>query len=239
MTELGGWASSKAALRLRVQSDMVPGRDEALALIATLAASCASPRPRFLDLGCGHGDVSAEILARLPAASVTLLDFSPDMLARARARFGDDARIDTVQHDLRNGLPPELAGPFDAVVSCFTLHNVEPARRVRVYADVRRVLRREGLVITGDRVREGGPAMEAWAFDRWVAWMTERARTRYGSRKTAAEIRARQLELDAALGDRPDSIWAMREDMQRAGFTQIDCLYKNQITAVMVAVNQG
>jgi ubiquinone/menaquinone biosynthesis C-methylase UbiE len=239
MTELGGWASSKAALRLRVQSDMVPGRDEALALIAELAASCASSPPRFLDLGCGHGDVSAEILARLPAASVTLLDFSAEMLARARARFGDNGRIETMQHDLRDGLPPALAGPFDAVVSCFTLHNVEPASRVRVYADARRVLRREGLVITGDRVREDAPAMQSWAFDRWIAWMTERARTRYGSRKTAPEIRARQLELDGALGDRPDSIWAMREDMRRAGFTQIDCLYKNQITAVMVAVNQG
>jgi tRNA (cmo5U34)-methyltransferase len=239
MNELGGWASSKAALRLRIQSDMVPGRDEALALIAALAASCASPRPRFLDLGCGHGDVSAEILARLPAASITLLDFSAEMLARARARFGADNRIDTVQHDLRDGLPPALTGPFDAVVSCFTLHNVEPPSRARVYADVRRVLRRQGLVITGDRVREDAPAVQAWAFERWIAWMTERARSRYGSRKTAAEIRARQLELDGELGDRPDSIWAMREDMQRAGFTQIDCLYKNQITAVMVAVNQG
>lgn len=239
MTELGGWASSKAALRLRVQSDMVPGRDEALALIADLAASCASSRPRFLDLGCGHGDVTAVLLERVPFASVTLLDLSAEMLARARARFGDEGRIETVQHDLRDGLPASLAGPFDAVVSCFTVHNVEPASRVRVYADVRRVLRREGLVITGDRVREDAPATQAWVFDRWIAWMTERARTRYGSRKTAAQIRARQLELDGALGDQPDSIWAMREDMRRAGFMQIDCLYKNQITAVMVAVNQG
>ena len=238
MTELGGWTSSKAALRLRVQSDMVPGRGDALSLIADLAAACASPQPRFLDLGCGHGDVSAEILARRPESAITLVDVSEEMLTRARTRFPDGDRILTLRHDLHDGLPRALAGPFDAVVSCFTFHNLEPESRVRLYGDIRRALRRDGLLINGDRVREDAPVVEDWAFDRWVEWMRERARARYGSTKTAAEIRQRQLDMDRTLGDQPSSIWAMRADLQRAGFTQVDCLYKNQITAVIVAVNQ-
>jgi tRNA (cmo5U34)-methyltransferase len=236
--EPGGWTSSKAALRLRVQSDMVPGRGDMLALIADLAAAGASPQPRFLDLGCGHGDVSAEILARRPDAAITLVDVSEEMLTRARARFADGPRVLALRHDLHEGLPQALEGPFDAVVSCFTVHNLRPASRVRLYGDIRRVLRGGGLLVNGDRVREDAPIVDEWAFTRWVEWMRERARTRYGSNKTAAEIRQRQLEMDRTLGDQPDSIWAMRDDLRRAGFAQADCLYKNHITAVMVAVNQ-
>ena len=58
--------------------------------------------------------------------------------------------------------------------------------------------------------------------------MRERARTRYGATRTAAEIRERQVALDRELGDAPDSIWAMREELKRSG----------GITALMVAVNQ-
>jgi hypothetical protein len=68
--------------------------------------------------------------------------------------------------------------------------------------------------------------------------MTARAKERFGITKASAEIRQCQLEMDRKLGDKPGSIWAMRDDLKQAGFAHIDCLYKNQITAVIVALNQ-
>jgi len=69
---------------------------------------------RILDLGCGTGELSAQIAAR--GAEVVGLDSSPAMLARARSAFpdgrfeeGDGANFD-VGHD------------FDAVFSNATLH---------------------------------------------------------------------------------------------------------------------
>jgi tRNA (cmo5U34)-methyltransferase len=238
MTELGGWTSSRAVRRLRVQSDMVPGRDEVLALITDLATGIASP-PRVLDLGCGDGDVSAAILARRPDAAVTLLDISEDMLAHAQERLRGAPGLEVVRHDLHDGLPDGVKGPFDAVVSCFTLHNLDPASRPRLFADVRRVLGPRGVFVNADRVREEGTLLDSWQFDHWVEWMRERARTRYGLTRTAAEIRQRQHEMDRELGDAPGSIWAMRDDLRRAGFAEVDCLYKNRITALLVAVNEG
>jgi hypothetical protein len=79
--------------------------------------------------------------------------------------------------------------------------------------------------------------MGAWEFDAWVAWMTARAKERFGISKTSEEIRQSQLEMDEKLGDKPGSIWAMRDDLAKAGFAYVDCLYKNQITAVIVALN--
>jgi hypothetical protein len=51
---------------VRVQSDRVPGRTEALALIATLAGG-SSTRPDVLDLGCGHGELKSQITAVIVA----------------------------------------------------------------------------------------------------------------------------------------------------------------------------
>ena len=238
MTELGGWTASRAVRRLRVQSDMVPGRDEVLALIVELATGIPSP-PRILDLGCGDGDVSAAIRARRPDAALTLLDVSEDMLTRARQRLYGAPGLEVVRHDLQDGLPATVRGPFDAVVSCFTLHNLDPASRPRLFTDLQRVLRPRGMFVNADRVREQGTLLDAWQFDHWVEWMRERARTRYGLTRTAAEIRQRQHEMDRELGDAPGSIWAMRDDLHRAGFAEVDCLYKNRITALLVAVNEG
>lgn len=46
----------------------------------------ASPR-RAADLGCGPGNSTAALRARYPAAEITGVDTSPDMLAAARARL--------------------------------------------------------------------------------------------------------------------------------------------------------
>jgi hypothetical protein len=68
--------------------------------------------------------------------------------------------------------------------------------------------------------------------------MIARVRERFRIARTAAEVRQRQLEMDEELGDKPGSIWAMRDDLEKAGFASVDCLYKDQITAIMVALNQ-
>jgi len=73
-----------------------------------------------LDAGCGTGQVTETLLARLPRGRVTALDASARMLDSARERFAGDARVSFVQADLARPLP--LAEPVDAIVSTSTLH---------------------------------------------------------------------------------------------------------------------
>ncbi|MCW2954997.1 MAG: Methyltransferase type 12 [Conexibacter sp.] len=73
-----------------------------------------------LDAGCGTGQVTTALLERLPRGRVIALDASRRMLAVARERLGDDARITFVRADLGQPLP--LAEPVDAVVSTSTFH---------------------------------------------------------------------------------------------------------------------
>ena len=95
------------------------------------------PDDRVLDVCCGTGDLA--IAARKRGASVVGLDFSEQMLERARAKRGD---VEWVRGDLL-ALPFE-DGSFDAVTVGFGVRNVEdlPA----ALAEMRRVLRPGGRV---------------------------------------------------------------------------------------------
>ena len=52
---------------------------------------------RVLDLGCGTGALTAQVLEQDPRRQVTGLDLSEQMLAQARARLGD--RVKLIQGD--------------------------------------------------------------------------------------------------------------------------------------------
>jgi len=77
-----------------------------------------------LDAGCGTGIQAAELLERLPQGRVICLDYSANMLDRARddlaPRFGE--RVAFVRADLGALDPAALPWPVDAVFSNATFH---------------------------------------------------------------------------------------------------------------------
>jgi SAM-dependent methyltransferase len=84
------------------------------------------PQPlagRVLEIGGGTGATAAGLLARCPAAQVTVTDLDPVMVAAAARRLrhhGARARADLAD---ATALPYADAS-FDAVVSCLMLHHV-------------------------------------------------------------------------------------------------------------------
>jgi trans-aconitate 2-methyltransferase len=74
---------------------------------------------RVLDAGCGTGQVTGKLRARLPRGEVVALDGSASTIDRARDRLGDD-RTTYVVADLQEPLPIDV--PVDAVLSTATFH---------------------------------------------------------------------------------------------------------------------
>ena len=74
---------------------------------------------RLLDLGCGTGALTAQVLEQDPRRQVAGLDLSEGMLARARASLGDRAAL--VQGDSEHLPFPD--GSFDVVYSCASFHH--------------------------------------------------------------------------------------------------------------------
>jgi demethylmenaquinone methyltransferase/2-methoxy-6-polyprenyl-1,4-benzoquinol methylase len=107
-----------------------------------------SPGDRVLDACCGTGDLA--VAARAAGASVVGLDFSEQMLERARRK---DAEVEWVQGDLLE-LPFEDES-FDAATVGFGVRNV--ADLEGALAELRRVLRPGGRVGILEITKPRGP----------------------------------------------------------------------------------
>ena len=95
-----------------------------------------------IDAGCGSGRVTQDLLGRLPRGEVIALDGSQEMLAAARERLGDDARVTYRHADVANF---EVAEPVDAVLSTATFHWV--ADRDALFRTLHRALRPGGQLV--------------------------------------------------------------------------------------------
>lgn len=77
-----------------------------------------------MDVGCGTGRLTAELLERLPHGQVIALDRSRNMLEKAEEvlepRFGD--RVTYVEADLNAVEPGDVASDLDLVFSTATFH---------------------------------------------------------------------------------------------------------------------
>jgi tRNA (cmo5U34)-methyltransferase len=232
-----GWAAKEAAEQYKKVVDVtVPYRQEILTIIAGLATAFITERTQVLDLGCGYGDVTAEVLKMKPEVSVCLVDFSDEMIRLSGERFKDNPGIRIVKHDLNTGITDAAIGKgFDVAVSCFALHHIELANRVKLYSDIRRALNEDGLFINGDRFKEDSPIIDEWVFNSWISYMVQQIRKKLGIEKTVAEVKQTQNVSDRKLGDKPGTIWDMRRDLKRAGFRHVDCLWKYQTLAIIAA----
>lgn len=136
----------------------IPLQAERLGVTVRLLAMNGRPVRRFLDLGCGDGVVGAAVLSRWPDAQGVFLDFSPAMLDAARAKL--DTRHTFVHDDY--GDPAWAAriaahGPFDAIVSGFSIHHQEDDRKHAIYREIFDLLEPGGMFVNIEHVASATP----------------------------------------------------------------------------------
>ena len=96
-----------------------------------------------LDVGAGTGRHAVRVAQR--GARVTAVDFSEEMLARARQKAGAD-RVRWLVHDGTLPLPFE-ARSFDRVLSALVLEHIPVGDLASFFRDLGRVARDDGLIV--------------------------------------------------------------------------------------------
>lgn len=134
---------------------------------------------RVLDVGCGPGALTAELVRRVGAAGVSAVDPSEPFVEAAKARHADV--------DVRQGVAEQLPfgdAEFDASLAQLVVHFM--ASPVDGLRDMARVTRPGGVVAAcvWDHAEGGGPLVRFWeaarAFEPGVNDESERAGTRRG-----------------------------------------------------------
>ncbi|MBZ5618829.1 MAG: class I SAM-dependent methyltransferase [Acidobacteriia bacterium] len=148
--------SSVVAVYLQGVRAAIPLAQEQIDIMLRLLAALGQPIRSFLDLGSGDGVLAAAILDRYPGAEGVLVDFSGPMIEAARNRFAhQNASVRFVNADYGPASwtgSVEKWGPYDAIVSGYSIHHQPDTRKRGIYAELFRLLRPGGIFINVEHV---------------------------------------------------------------------------------------
>ncbi len=134
----------------------IPMAQEQIGVMVSILNSRSERVERFLDLGCGDGILGAAVLGAFPSSRGVMVDFSEPMLDQARAQLADYAsQLTFMNFDYGN---PEWAtavrseGPFDAIVSGYSIHHQPNERKRPLYKEIYTLLRPGGWFINVEHI---------------------------------------------------------------------------------------
>ena len=217
--------SSLANVYLEGVRGAIPLAEEQLAIMLRLVAASGRPIRRFLDLGCGDGVLGAAILGRHPESHGILVDFSAAMLEAARKRLA--ARAGSVRFVNADYALPSWAamvasgGPFDAIVSGYSIHHQPDVRKREIYGEIFGLLEPGGIFVHVEHVASASA---------WVGSLNDElfvdSLHRYHRGQTREEVAQTYYH-------RPDKganilapVESQCEWLRELGFVDVDCYLK-------------
>lgn len=154
-----GWLSADSAERYDMQVETLftgagaAMRRQALPYIRREIAAGDCADLEMLDLACGAGGFLESVIDNWPGLKATALDLSPAYLGKARSRL---ARFRNVRFVEAKAEATGLAdASFNIVTAVYLFHELPPAVRDEVAAEIARLLRPGGALILVDTIQYG------------------------------------------------------------------------------------
>lgn len=205
--------------------------DAALAMdLVTEATALVTPQARHVvDVGCGAGNYTLKLLARLANLDVTLIDLSRPMLERAqeRVRRATSGTITMVQGDIRE---IDLGrGSCDIILAAAVLHHLRSDDEWRnVFAAFHAALTSGGSLWIFDLVESGIPAVSQLQWRRYAEYL----------RELKGDEHQRHVFSYIEQEDTPRPLLFQLDLLRSAGFAEVDVLHRNSCFAAFGAVKR-
>lgn len=227
MTNLSGTASDYFASLIEDYDSLirraVPGYDAMLAIVLEYLPS--EPR-RGLELGCGTGNLTLALARDAPDCHWTAVDASDEMVELTRARLA--AEHPEVRFDVEIAQFEAMTGdhgPFDVVTSCISVHHV--ADKAGLFERLRPMLTSGGSLCFADQFTGATPRVADRHWQRWL----EHCR----SPGQCTEEEVDHLLEHSEAHDHYESLAACVGHLRRAGFIDVDCVWRDGMWAVVTA----
>lgn len=207
----------------------IPFAAEQIDIIIRVIEARGEPIERFADLGCGNGVLSVAILTKYPDASGTLVDFSEPMIEKDQSQLAQYAyHLRFVISDFgKKGWEMSISnnGPFDAIVSGYSIHHQPDDRKQQLYREIFELLKPGGIFVNIEHVASPTD---------WIASISDclfiDSLYAFHSRKESGKSRE---EISDEFFHRPDKeanilapVESQLEWLREYGFEDVDCYFK-------------
>jgi len=171
------WSSNETELFVQYGDAFVPRRREQVAVICALLDSL--PQATVLELACGEGILTAEILREHPPVVVTAVDASAAMLAAARRRLAPfGSRASLIEADLTD--ESWRTGWYGAAVTSLAVHHLDDAGKRAMMRAVYELLSPGGVYVQADLMLPATPVATAVAAALWDTSVEHQSLALYG-----------------------------------------------------------
>ena len=185
----------------------------------------------LLELGCGDGALTEELLKTHSGMSATLLDGNERMIQKAKERlkgYQDTIFIQATFQDLLGG--KVKLETYDFCVSSMAIHHLDMDEKALLFHLIGSWLNPGGYFIDVDVVQPPSKELEQWYFAIWKDRLTHMI-NQYGIKDEVPEDLIGRYQ-DPASMNKPDTLGNQLRALERAGFSDVDCYYKNGIFVV-------
>ncbi len=132
-------------------------------------------RTRILDLGCGDGIISHELLKIDDSVSAVLIDGSGDMLNKAKERFRDFKNADFIKASFQEIISGDIIkGEFDFIFSSLAIHHLIMNEKMHLFKKIHSLLNINGYFLNIDVVLSPTETLEQWHLALWKDWIDEK-----------------------------------------------------------------
>jgi tRNA (cmo5U34)-methyltransferase len=223
------WKQSDIVNRYLSSRVAIPLVQEQIGIMMSILKSRQQPVETFIDLGCGDGILGASILGEFPSANGVLADFSEPMLLQAREQLKSFTN-QLLFENLDYGDPTWVSrmqphGPFDAIVSGYSIHHQSDNRKREIYQEIYSLLKPGGWFINIEHIAaESQLAIDLFnnhIIDHW-----------YEQEKLKGGSKTRE-ELADTFMNRPDkdanillSINTQCDWLREIGYEEVDCYFR-------------
>ncbi|HAH31451.1 MAG TPA: 16S rRNA (cytosine(1402)-N(4))-methyltransferase [Elusimicrobia bacterium] len=180
----------------------------------------------IIDLGCGTGNLSRNILREFPRARIIGVDGSESMLKIACSRFSKTGNISFLRRNFGKADWIDNLPAANAVISSGAIHHLNDRQKRSLYGQIYSLLSHGGLFINGDIIKGGNPEIQKMYEDFWLNMIIKGMEKYTGITVARNKIRAQHLEIQKNEGDRPGTLDRQLAWLRESGFKTVECYWK-------------